>query len=132
MKRLLLSMLIGFSLTVSDTASAAGPAEYPLVAFDEGWKKELAGDEVLRSCGDYFGAADTTEGKLVYFRFLYGASEVLALTTISQVVVAFNEEMLIPSLHMLFVNGERRFVLTMSSQDFTDSLPCLGSVGRKA
>ncbi len=68
MKNVLLGLVLWFALYLP--GSAMGDEEtFRVIPLSAGIKESLLDSTLMRTCGDYFAAAETTEGKIIHFNY---------------------------------------------------------------
>ena len=135
MRFFITSVLLCFAPFLPSSAENVGEAGHRIIAFSEGLKAAAENDVSWKVCGDYFAAAESTEGKIVHFTFESGAPghEVRTLTLISidRISISVEEKVAAPVVTVLWNGWDTRFVLKMNAGDYATGLPCIAITGMK-
>jgi len=132
MKYIAAALFLSFAFAMPGSAKSAERTGYRIISFSDAMKKAMNDGSHWKACGAYFAAANSTEGKIVYFTFekrVAGkSSRIPAFSMTERVVVSIDERLWTP---MLVVRGtttwDVQFVLKMNTRDYKASLPCLAN-----
>ncbi|MDP2655127.1 MAG: hypothetical protein Q8P17_01015 [bacterium] len=128
MKLILLGFVLWFALTLPSSAESA-EGVYQLVSLKERHAK--ISDIHWKACGEYFAAAESTEGKVVHFNFKKKSagklSVVFAFSKIEDVVVLTKKGTTIPTVAIMGTKRRMQFAISLTAEDYKASLPCLAN-----
>lgn len=120
------TLLFSFAL-MGSAESAEGV--YRIVSLSE--KHATISGMYWRACGDYFAAADSTEGKIIHFNFekrsAGKSSTVFAFSRIDRVVVSVREGATAPTVAIMGTKRGAQFLIMMNAADYKTGLPCLAN-----
>ena len=130
MKLIILGFVLWFALYLPGSAESA-EGVYKVVAIKGSLKKAMDGDDYWKACGNYFAAAESTDGKIIYFNFEKRSggklSRVLAFSRIERVIISIEERVRIPVVSIIGNVRDALFVLSMNATDYKAGLPCLAN-----
>ncbi|MFA6519602.1 MAG: hypothetical protein WCT41_02145 [Candidatus Paceibacterota bacterium] len=128
MRYFVLGLLLWFVVLMPSSAESAEET-HRIVSLATGIKDAMKNNEYWKSCGDYFAAGESTEGKIVHFIFersMLGYSrETSAFVTMDRVVVSIDKKLKTPMVIILNGRMDTPFILKMNVEDYKAGLPCL-------
>mgnify|MGYP001578385969 len=128
MKLIILGFVLWFALYLPGSAESA-EGVYKVVAIKGSLKKAMDGDDYWKACGNYFAAAESTDGKIIYFNFERKSagklSTVFAFSKIDSVIISIDERVRTPVVDIVGNSREMMFLISMNSRDYKTGLPCL-------
>ena len=128
MKLILLGMMLWFALTLPGSAESA-EGVYKLISLKE--RYATISDTNWKVCGEYFAAAESTEGKVVHFNFEKKSagklSIVFAFSKIEDVVVLTKNGTATPTVAIMGTKRRMQFTVILTAEDYKPALPCLAN-----
>lgn len=125
-------VILGSILTalVSYSAENADGA-YPIIMLRPGVMEEMKTDNSWKTCGEYFAAGETTEGKIIHFTFEKKSfpkpETVFAFGPVGRLIISIDRAILTP---VAIVRGTW-VILKMNPEDYLMGLPCLANGGKQ-
>lgn len=124
-KYVVLGLVLWFTLILPGSARSAEEM-FRVIPLTVEIKDGLRGSAIMRACGDYFAAAETTSGRIIHFNYeilLPEKAHVWAFYMIDDIVPRVNDSLPVP----IAVIGSQQTKIWMNAQDFKASLPCLAN-----
>lgn len=122
--------LIGLVLGIPGLIPGTEEGLYRIAALSEVAREILKTSPGWKTCGDYFAAAESKKGKIVYFAFegsLDNEPSTFDVPMPSQIAVRINNEAAIPVITVRRGIFDRPYyTIWMNLKDYTTGFPCFG------